>query len=212
MFRCPPTTCMLAGAPGCGKSYLLIRLCNILCRKLNISYHSRNIFTEHWDGYNGEKIVIYDDIYCDSFNPMSTTYKEIISLVSCMPYSPSFAHLEEKGDCVLPEYVLMSTNFPYPSYPCSRDAVCRRSGSLIYCFRERDEDDMTLALLPSPLSVDFTGPVDDPFCYKTLANFIRHHPYSKGARHHTVTQIAEILIEQQAEERRLFNATVARRD
>lgn len=189
MFRIPPASVTFAGPPGCGKSYLSMIVAQHLAFLDGFSVesiHSRNIFSEHWDGYAGEKIILYDDVHCNSQDPSATTYKELISLISCNPYTPPFAALNLKGDYVSPRYVIMSTNYPYPDYLCCSDAVCRRSGRLIYCVpnklkREPDFSHLNFYMLPNPLRQTFVSPIEDPNAYSTVDNFMSYHPLSSSS-------------------------------
>lgn len=202
MFRPTPAVVTLAGPPGIGKSFLLTAVCTRLIHKLGISpdsVFSRNIFTEHWDGYYNQPIIVYDDVHCDSQHPSSTTFRELISLVSCMPFAPSYAHLENKGDLIRPKYILMSTNFPYPRYQCSADAIQRRSGLLVYCIPkigvqpDANFSHLTLYALPTSIEKPSIFDINDEYHYNTIHSF-QKHPYYQYSKIVNIDDIVDHLL------------------
>lgn len=218
MFRPPPAVVTFAGAPGIGKSYLVASFCSKLIKALGIpmdSLFSRNIYTEHWDGYYNQPIVVYDDVHCDSLHPSSTTFRELISLISCMPFSPSYAKLENKGDLISPKFVVMSTNFPYPRYQCSEDAIQRRSGMLVYCVPKDnmhfsvDFSHLHLFALSSPLEIKSVHNPHDEYHFTSMASF-RNHPGFHSARHVTLDDIVVEIISKYERDKEALLAITAR--
>lgn len=113
--RMEPFVIGLFGQPGQGKS---VRL-NIVINELSLLFpgvsraqliYQRTCHVDHWDGYVGQPIVVLDDL------GQSTTGKDIQefqTLVSCCPYIPPMANLEDKGRKFNSPVIITTSNLKY---------------------------------------------------------------------------------------------------
>lgn len=216
MFRVTPTSLTLAGPPGIGKSFLLaslVKKLNKLCNLPPTDFYSRNIYVEHWDGFDENNIIIYDDVHVDCMSPLSVTYKEIIALISCTPFQPPFAQLELKGTKVHPRFVLFTTNHPYPQYPCDRVAIQRRHGTLVYCIPNGkqfspDFSHVDFYMHSSPICQSFTShDYLDPNLYNSFSNFQRHPAFIKSIKV-SIEDIVSLIYDKSVNEQKHFNNVI----
>lgn len=120
--RIEPTFIMLQGGTKYGKSLITPLLSCELARrcfdvKSDKSYshyvYNRTVETEFWDGYFGQKIIVYDDflqVY-DSATKPNLEIMEIMRIGNSAPYFPHMARVEAKGRTrMAAEFVLMSSN------------------------------------------------------------------------------------------------------
>lgn len=142
--RMEPFVVGLFGQPGQGKSKILPLLVSQLSSLFpgvsrdELTY-SRTCNVEFWDGYNGQPIVILDDL------GQSTTGKDIQefqTLVSCNPYVLPMADLSDKGTYFCSPIIISTSNlkygmqldFPYSDKPIIDEAsFWRRFHVPIYC-------------------------------------------------------------------------------
>lgn len=120
--RVEPTFILLQGKTAVGKSMItpilaidLIKMSvNNDVNKAWTSYvYNRNAETTFWDGYTGQKIIVYDDFgqLYDTTGQPNPELMEIIRLGNPAPYFPNMARLEFKGRTrIACEFVLMSAN------------------------------------------------------------------------------------------------------
>lgn len=116
--RMEPVTAVLAGPPGCGKSVLVEQLIHRFMAELKLSYsdtvYHRTIDTDHWDGYNGQPIVIYDDAFQQNRNFTATSDNqdigETITINSSSEKILPMADLKDKGQKFISAIVIYSTN------------------------------------------------------------------------------------------------------
>lgn len=115
--RMEPFVIGLFGQPGQGKS---LRINNIVSelsslfpgtRRQDLTYQ-RTCHVDHWDGYSGQPIVIFDDLgqATDGHD-----IKEFQTLVSCCPYVLPMAHLDEKGQKFCSPIIICTSNLLYGS-------------------------------------------------------------------------------------------------
>jgi hypothetical protein len=115
--RMEPMVIGLFGQPGSGKSSRIPMLLSILSElfpgttREKLSY-SRTCHTEHWDGYSGQPIVILDDL---GQSLEGKDIKEFQTLVSCNPYVPPMAALEDKGRHFTSPIIIVTSNLHYGS-------------------------------------------------------------------------------------------------
>lgn len=106
--RAEPTFVMLQGPSAFGKSLItpvfatdLLHGCVKIEKKAAWSsyVYNRNAETNFWDGYTGQKIIIYDDFgqLFDSHASPNPELMEIIRLGNSAPFFPNMARLEAKG-------------------------------------------------------------------------------------------------------------------
>jgi hypothetical protein len=110
--RMEPLVIGLFGQPGMGKSTQI----NMIVSELSSLFpgverqkltYQRTCHVEHWDGYCGQPIVIFDDLgqATDGHD-----IKEFQTLVSCCPYVVPMASLEEKGQKFCSPIIICTSN------------------------------------------------------------------------------------------------------
>lgn len=113
--RMEPMVIGLFGQPAAGKSSRIPMLLSILSELFpgvprdQLSY-SRTCHTEHWDGYRNQPIVILDDL---GQSLEGKDIKEFQTLVSCNPYVPPMAALEDKGIHFTSPIIIVTSNLQY---------------------------------------------------------------------------------------------------
>jgi hypothetical protein len=111
-FRVEPTVLFLSGVPGVGKSRLVLSIVKHLSSELKLdlkkSVFVRNCNVTHWDGYQGQQIVVLDD-WGQEINK-STDLVELISLVTDNCYPLPMADLKEKGKVFTSQYIILCSN------------------------------------------------------------------------------------------------------
>nr|QJI53778.1 MAG: polyprotein [Hepeviridae sp.] len=127
--RSEPTVVYLHGARGSGKSLAAMALAVKLCKALGVEYN-KNIYTrpvdaDFWDGYEGQRIVIMDDI---GQNPDDKDWAYFCQLVSGCPLRLNMASLEEKGRHFVSPIIICTSNLsnPDPKTVYVKEAVLRR--------------------------------------------------------------------------------------
>lgn len=113
--RIEPYVIGLFGQPGQGKSSRLPELINSLSVLFpGISrdklVYERTCNVEHWDGYEGQPIVILDDL---GQSKGGADIKEFQTLVSCNPYVLPMADLPEKGMMFKSPIIICTSNLRY---------------------------------------------------------------------------------------------------
>jgi hypothetical protein len=128
-LRIKPLTILLKGKSGVGKSAMTVPLVDeIMMRTMKSSeelelYRSNNMDfiysraseTDYWDGYYGQKVVVYDDfLQADESKVNSSILNEAFELIrasNIYPFLLHKAHLEDKGNSYLASRVILcSTN------------------------------------------------------------------------------------------------------
>lgn len=141
MFRCTPISLYLCGKPKIGKSHILIKIVKEINNRL---YKKKDLFsvvftktvtTEHWDGYFGQKIVIFDDHYKKQDGEQSLDAREVMNTVSCTNYYPSFAHLNSKGTPLNIDFLIITSNVGYPITEFIPSALHRRHKHHVICIQ-----------------------------------------------------------------------------
>jgi hypothetical protein len=113
--RMEPFVIGLFGQPGMGKSTQINRIVSELSslfpgvKRQNLTYQ-RTCHVEHWDGYHGQPIVIFDDL---GQSMDGHDIKEFQTLVSCCPYVVPMASLEEKGQKFCSPIIICTSNLLY---------------------------------------------------------------------------------------------------
>lgn len=111
-FRVEPTVLFLCGKPGIGKSRIVNSICRQLCKlietDLKDSVFTRNCNVDHWDGYQGQPIVLLDDWGQEKNSNKDLV--EVISLVTENCYPLPMADLREKGTIFTSKYIILCSN------------------------------------------------------------------------------------------------------
>jgi len=106
--RAEPSFVLMQGPSAMGKSLItpivatdLLKNCVELGANASWSsyIYNRNAETTFWDGYAGQKVIIYDDFgqYYDSHTVPNPELMEVIRLGNSAPFFPNMARLEAKG-------------------------------------------------------------------------------------------------------------------
>lgn len=128
-LRIKPLTILLKGKSGVGKSAMTVPLIDEvmmrtmkskeeleLYRSNNMDFiYSRASETDYWDGYYGQKAVVYDDFLQADENKVNSSILneafELIRASNIYPFLLHKAHLEDKGNSYLASRVILcSTN------------------------------------------------------------------------------------------------------
>lgn len=115
-----PITVWLVGESGIGKTEMVYPLCIDVLRTMGIikpdayqhQAYARQTETEYWDGYHGQKIVIYDDAFQlkdDKSKPNPEIF-EVIRSCNTFPQHLHMAALTDKNTFSQAEMLLYTTN------------------------------------------------------------------------------------------------------
>lgn len=132
MFRMSPTSLYLCGQSNIGKSHLVIKIIKLLNQRVyhfkdfNKCVFAKTVTTEHWDGYNQQPIVVFDDHYKMQDGKQEIDARETMNSISCTNYFPSFAHLDRKGSPFISEIVIFTANVGWPVTQYIPEALHRR--------------------------------------------------------------------------------------
>jgi hypothetical protein len=112
--RVRPFFLVLEGPTRTGKSTLAHMIAKMFCQQLGIaeSIYTRNACCEYWDGYNGQKVVIYDD-FGQSTDPKEA--HEIFQVITNNAFIPPMATISDsnigmKGTYFTSPFVIACTN------------------------------------------------------------------------------------------------------
>lgn len=117
--RVEPLTIGLFGPPGSGKTITLEKIKSDLRIFLGIPSHmkdsdfcySRSSFSEHWDGYHQQPVVLMDDFGQDAINGLDLA--QFDSSVSSACWFLPMAKLEEKGIQFNSKIVILTSNLKF---------------------------------------------------------------------------------------------------
>lgn len=120
--RNPPTTILLYGSSGVGKSSLITGLASY-CAKIHSilegveqpavgSVYVRNCDQAHYDGYTNQHTLVIDDFLSrkDMESNPNPEAGELIKIKNNVPFPLPMAHLPEKGRVFNSQVVIMTTN------------------------------------------------------------------------------------------------------
>jgi hypothetical protein len=113
--RMEPFVVGLFGQPGMGKSSRINEMVSMFSTlfpntpRRDLVYQ-RTCHVDHWDGYKGQPIVIFDDLGQDT---SGSDIKEFQTLVSCVPYVLPMAELSEKGIKFQSPIIIATSNLKY---------------------------------------------------------------------------------------------------
>lgn len=115
--RLEPTTLLVSGKAGLGKSLFQTLLSSRLSRALNhsdttLTTYCRNSMTEHWDGYCNQPVVMIDDFLQKVVRQAedSSEHSEFITLNSSVDYVLPMADLKDKGCKFNSPLLILSSN------------------------------------------------------------------------------------------------------
>ncbi|APG77197.1 RNA-dependent RNA polymerase [Hubei narna-like virus 12] len=128
--RIEPFVIGLFGQPGQGKSVLISRIVASLGAlfpgvKGKDLVYQRTCHVDHWDGYCGQPITIFDDL---GQAQDGSDIKEFQTLVSCCPYVLPMAELSEKGMKFSSSFIITTSNMKYNQ---NLNQVYKKTGSPI---------------------------------------------------------------------------------
>lgn len=115
-----PITVWLTGESGIGKTQMIYPLCIDVLRTMGLlkpdaythQVYPRQVETEYYDGYNGQKIIIYDDAFQlkdDKTKPNPEIF-EVIRSCNTFPQHLHMAALQDKNMYSQAEVLLYTTN------------------------------------------------------------------------------------------------------
>nr|ULF99801.1 MAG: hypothetical protein 1 [Dicistroviridae sp.] len=118
--RMKPVCVWLCGASGIGKTEMVYPLCIDVLREMGLmtkddyqhQVYARQVETEYWDGYKGQKIVIYDDAFQKKDDRVTGNPElfEVIRSCNTFPQHLHMAALQEKNTFSSAELMLYTTN------------------------------------------------------------------------------------------------------
>jgi len=118
--RMRPITIWLVGSSGIGKTEVVYPLCIDILRKMGVlkpedfaTYtYARQVETEFHDGYNSQKIVIYDDAFQlkDDKTKPNPEFMEVIRSCNTFPQHLHMAALHDKNTFSQAEVLIYTTN------------------------------------------------------------------------------------------------------
>lgn len=120
--RVEPDFIMLQGRSAYGKSLITPILASDLIReclppkenRVWSSYvYNRNPETDFWDGYAGQKVIVYDDFgqLFDTLGVPNKELMEVIRLGNSAPFFPNMARLEQKGRTrIACDFIILTAN------------------------------------------------------------------------------------------------------
>lgn len=220
MFRSTPSCLYLCGAPGIGKSHLLMHIVRCLNERL---YHfndhrsivfARTVTTEHWDGYFNQPIVIFDDHYKMVDGEQEIDAREVMNVVSCTNYYPSFAVLHNKGVPFNSHFLIITSNTGWPLTIYLPEALHRRHKLHVIVIKNANRMDVNFSHLDFYLSYtpinlwkgNYSSPFncthDIPFNYDEWAIFPYKHLYRKVE----LNNLIDLLVQDHLHEVKVFNS------
>nr|QKN88990.1 MAG: hypothetical protein [Riboviria sp.] len=132
--RYDPFGVCFTGAPGVGKSAICNRLISDISHVRKFPNFNRTYARcgtdKFWSKYTGQRFVMIDD-FCAT-NP-DATVSEMITIKSNVALSLNMAELTDKGRFFTSEYLILTTNTPYPNPTeiLCKDALWRRRNVLV---------------------------------------------------------------------------------
>lgn len=148
--RAEPLVIALYGESGVGKSGMmyplsieLLKLDGLVDGKWAEEIYARNVEQEFWDGYKGQRVVLYDDFgqMKDSASAPNLEYFEIIRTGNLAPYPVHMANLHEKANSFFTsKVVLLSSNTKWfnPESLSHPEAVRRRIDVFVQVFVKKE--------------------------------------------------------------------------
>nr|QEQ50980.1 replicase polyprotein [Drosophila C virus] len=142
--RMRPICLWLVGESGVGKTEMVYPLCIDVLREMGMikkddfhhQVYGRQVETEFWDGYKGQKIVIYDDAFQkkDDKTAANPEIFEVIRSCNTFPQHLHMAALHDKNTFSAAELLLYTTNdynvkLESITFP---DAFFNRMGDMAY--------------------------------------------------------------------------------
>lgn len=104
-----PKVILLQGKPGVGKTYLSRRIAN------SVGVGEEDIYMrcekhKFWEGYNGQKVVVFDDLFQGSQSMVFERIKEFALVCSENLVTVPQARLEDKGMIFVSPYIVITIN------------------------------------------------------------------------------------------------------
>nr|APG78016.1 hypothetical protein 1 [Beihai picorna-like virus 74] len=148
--RSEPLVIALYGESGVGKSGMmyplsieLLKLDGLIDGRWAEEIYARNVEQEYWDGYKGQRVVLYDDFgqMKDSVSKPNLEYFELIRTGNLAPYPVHMANLHEKANSFFTsKIVLLSSNTKWfaPESLSHPEAVRRRIDVFVEVFVKKE--------------------------------------------------------------------------
>jgi len=142
-WRIDPWCIWIAGEPRIGKSFLASSVISQILRLADqtpTSHYARGE-SDHWDNYNGQFVVYWDDFGQWKGEVAKTRYQEFINARSNQMYITKQADLADKGRPFEAGALVMTSNFVYPDcgpHVHSIDAVNSRRHLVVEAILQPD--------------------------------------------------------------------------
>ena len=211
---------MESGAPGIGKSHLIMKIVKEINNNLykfndhNSIVFARTVTTEHWDGYHGQPIVVFDDHYKMVDGEQEIDAREVMNVVSCTNYFPSFAVLHQKGVPFNSNFLIITSNTGWPITIYVPEALHRRHKLHVLVLRNSNVMNVDFSHLDfyyciAPINLwngnycsPFSSLHDIPYNYNEFMQF----PFRNMYKRINLNDLISMFIKMHIEETRVFNS------
>nr|QVJ79529.1 nonstructural polyprotein [Norovirus GI] len=133
--RARPVVIMMCGPPGIGKTKAAEHLANRLAGEIRpggkVGLVPRESI-DHWDGYHGEEVLLWDDY---GMSKITEDCNKLQAIADTAPFTLNCDRIENKGMQFVSDAIIITTNAPGPAPVdfVNLGPVCRRVDFLVYC-------------------------------------------------------------------------------
>nr|YP_009701440.1 NTPase [Norovirus GI] len=130
-----PVVIMMCGPPGIGKTKAAEHLAGRLAAEIRpggkVGLVPRESI-DHWDGYHGEDVLLWDDY---GMSKITEDCNKLQAIADTAPLSLNCDRIENKGMQFSSDAIIITTNAPGPAPVdfVNLGPVCRRVDFLVYC-------------------------------------------------------------------------------